>query len=88
MTTLLKEQNLRMLKEVGVTVTPAFGELVGLDIDTGPFDNSDIHEEGVRHTCKGYYVHRSLPTRGPRDTSSTRSLVRPSSNLRIAHPPS
>jgi hypothetical protein len=50
----LKEQNLRMLKEVGVTVTPALRELVALDIDVSPFDNSKTHKEGVSRTYKGY----------------------------------
>lgn len=53
-TTPLKEQNLRMLKEVGVTVTPALRELVALDIDVSPFDNSKTHKEGVSRTYKGY----------------------------------
>jgi len=53
-TTSLKEENLRMLKEVGVTATPALRELVALDIDVSPFDNSKTHKEGVSRTYKGY----------------------------------
>jgi len=53
-TTPLKEQNLCMLKEVGVTVTPCLRELVALDIDVSPFDNSKTHKEGVSRTYKGY----------------------------------
>jgi len=60
LTTLLKEQNLRMLKEVGVTVTPALRELVALDIDVSPFDNSKTHKEGLSRTYKGYEGHAPI----------------------------
>lgn len=53
-TSLLKEQNLRMLKEAGARVTPTLRELVALDIDVSPFDNSKTHKEGVSRTYKGY----------------------------------
>jgi len=54
LTTLLKEKNLIMLKEVGVTLTPTLRELVGLDIDVSPLDNSKTNKEDVSRTYKGF----------------------------------
>lgn len=54
LTTLLKEKNLSMLKEAGVTLTPTLRELVGLDIDVSPFDNSKTNKEDVSRTYKGF----------------------------------
>lgn len=48
------EENVKMLKEAKVSLTPCFGELIPLDIDVSPFDNSETKKEGVSYTYKGF----------------------------------
>jgi len=50
----LKEENLRMLRDVGMSLAPTLREMVALDIDVSPFDNSKTHKEEVSRTYKGY----------------------------------
>ncbi len=53
-TTVLKEENLRMLRDVGVTLTPTLRKMVALDIDVSPFDNSKTQKEEVSRTYQGF----------------------------------
>jgi len=48
--TLLREEALAVLQQVNVKLTPTRHDLVPLDADVSPFDNSDSHKEGVAMT--------------------------------------
>ena len=50
----LKEESMAILKRKKVVLTPALRDLVPLDIDVTPFDNSKSHKEGVSRTYKGF----------------------------------
>ena len=47
---ILREESARLAPKV----TPCQGELVALDIDVSPWDNSGSHKEGVEFTYKGF----------------------------------
>lgn len=49
---ILKEA-VKLLKKCQVTVTPCLRDLVSLDIDVVPYDNSETQKEGVSRTYKG-----------------------------------
>ncbi len=51
---LLKEESLGLLKERQAVLSPTLGDLVPLDIDVSPFDNSKSHKEEVSRTYKGF----------------------------------
>jgi len=51
---MLKEESVAILKRKKVVLTPALRDLVPLDIDVTPFDNSKSHKEGVSRTYKGF----------------------------------
>lgn len=51
---LLKEESLALLKARQVVLSPTLGDLVPLDIDVSPFDNSKSHKEEVSRTYKGF----------------------------------
>jgi len=51
---MLKEESLAILKSKKVVLTPTLRDLVPLDIDVSPFDNSKSHKEGVSRTYKGF----------------------------------
>jgi len=51
---MLKEESMSLLKSKKVVLTPGLGDLVPLDIDVTPFDNSKSHKEGVSRTYKGF----------------------------------
>ncbi len=50
--TILREESASMLKNVDVTLTPAIRDLIPLDGDVSPFDNSGTKKEGVGVTYK------------------------------------
>ncbi len=50
----LKEESLATLKSQKVVLTPVLRDLVPLDIDVSPFDNSKSHKEDVSRTYKGF----------------------------------
>jgi hypothetical protein len=50
----LKEESMSILKSKKVILTPVLRDLVPLDIDVTPFDNSKSHKEGVSRTYKGF----------------------------------
>lgn len=51
---MLKEESLAILKRNNVLLTPVLRDLVPLDIDVSPFDNSKSHKEEVSRTYKGF----------------------------------
>lgn len=51
---IILEESARMLKSAGAEITPSIRELVPLDIDVSPFDNSNTKKEGVSRTYKGH----------------------------------
>jgi hypothetical protein len=50
----LKEESLAILKSKKIVLTPVLRDLVPLDIDVSPFDNSKSHKEDVSRTYKGF----------------------------------
>jgi len=46
------QETIRLLKDLAVTPSPVLRDLVPLDVDVCPFDNSDTHKEGVSLTYK------------------------------------
>lgn len=50
----LKEESLAILKSHKAVLTPVLRDLVPLDIDVTPFDNSNSHKEEVSRTYKGF----------------------------------
>lgn len=50
----LKEESLAILKNQKAVLTPVVRDLVPLDIDVTPFDNSKSHKEEVSRTYKGF----------------------------------
>ena len=48
----LCDSSIEMLKSVNVKLTPAIRNLIPLDTDVSPFDNSGSHKEGVERTYK------------------------------------
>ncbi len=51
---IILEESAKMIKAVGATITPCYENLVALDIDVSPFDNSKTKKEGVSRTYKGF----------------------------------
>lgn len=51
---LLKEESLALLKDRQAVLSPVLRELLPLDIDVSPFDNSKSHKEEVSRTYKGF----------------------------------
>lgn len=50
----LKEESLAILKRQKAVLSPVLRNLVPLDIDVTPFDNSKSHKENVSRTYKGF----------------------------------
>jgi len=50
----LKEESMAFLKRQKAVLTPVLGDLVPLDIDVSPFDNSKSYKEEVSRTYKGF----------------------------------
>lgn len=50
----LKEESLAILKSQKAVLSPVLRDLVPLDIDVTPFDNSKSHKEEVSRTYKGF----------------------------------
>ena len=50
----LKEESLALLKDKQAVLSPTLGDLLPLDIDVSPFDNSKSHKEEVSRTYKGF----------------------------------
>jgi hypothetical protein len=50
---IILEENVNLLKEIGVNYTPCYKSYIPLDIDVSPFDNSKTKKEGVSRTYKG-----------------------------------
>ncbi len=50
----LKEESMSILKSNKIVLTPVLRDLVPLDIDVSPFDNSKSHKEEVSRTYKGF----------------------------------
>lgn len=48
------EESAGMLKTLDAVITPCIRDLVPLDIDVTPFDNSNTKKEGVKRTYKGH----------------------------------
>jgi hypothetical protein len=51
---IIMEESARMLKIAGAAITPSIRDLIPLDIDVSPFDNSHTKKEGVSRTYKGH----------------------------------
>ena len=51
---IIMEESARILKIAGAEITPCIRDLVPLDIDVSPFDNSHTKKEGVSRTYKGH----------------------------------
>ncbi len=51
---ILKEESLAILKSQKAVLTPVLRDLVPLDVDVTPFDNSKSHKENVSRTYKGF----------------------------------
>ena len=49
---IIREESASLLKRMKVTLTPALRDLIPLDVDVSPFDNSDSKKEGVELTYK------------------------------------
>jgi hypothetical protein len=52
--TIIKEESLAGLKQAGASFSPTLRDLIPLDIDVSPFDNSKSHKEAVSRTYKGF----------------------------------
>lgn len=52
--TIILEESAHLLKKIGVMLTPCHKDMIPLDIDVSPFDNSKTHKEGVSRTYKGF----------------------------------
>jgi hypothetical protein len=52
--TIILEESAHLLRKTGVMLTPCHKDMIPLDIDVSPFDNSKTHKEGVSRTYKGY----------------------------------
>lgn len=50
----LKEESLALLKNKQAVLSPTLRDLLPLDIDVSPFDNSKSHKEEVSRTYKGF----------------------------------
>jgi len=50
----LKEESLALLKDRQAVLSPTLRDLLPLDIDVSPFDNSKSHKEDVSRTYKGF----------------------------------
>lgn len=48
------EESARLLRTAGARLTPCHGNLVALDVDVSPFDNSHTKKQGVSYTYKGF----------------------------------
>lgn len=51
---IIKEENINMLKTIDPDYTSCYEDYVPLDCDESPFDNSDTKKEGVSRTYKGF----------------------------------
>ena len=51
---LITEESCKLLRTVGVEISPCFNEHVPLDVDVSPFDNSKTKKEGVGWTYKKF----------------------------------
>jgi len=51
---IILEENIKMLKEAKVDLTPCIKEWIPLGIDVSPFDNSNTKKEGISYTYKGF----------------------------------
>ena len=51
---LITEESCKLLRTIGVELTPCFGEYLPLDVDVSPFDNSKTKKEGVSFTYKKF----------------------------------
>ncbi len=52
--TIVAEESMHLLKQVHPVLTPCYKNLVPLDIDVSPFDNSKTKKENVSRTYKGF----------------------------------
>jgi len=50
---ILLEESAKMVRDLAPAITPCYGNLVAIDIDVSPFDNSKTNKEGVSWTYKG-----------------------------------
>ena len=51
---IILEESAKLLSTTKVAITPSIRELVALDMDVSPFDNSNTKKEGVSRTYKGF----------------------------------
>lgn len=51
---ILLEQSAKVVRRFAPAITPSEGDLVAIDIDVSPFDNSETKKEGVSWTYKNY----------------------------------
>ena len=51
---ILREESAGAVSQLASTITPCHGDLVPVDIDVSPFDNSNTKKEGVSWTYKHY----------------------------------
>ena len=49
---IVEQETIRLLKDLNLTPSPAIRDLVPVDVDVCPFDNSGTHKEGVSPTYK------------------------------------
>ena len=51
---ILLEESAKLVRRFAPVITPSEGELVPIDIDVSPFDNSDTNKEGIEWTYKKF----------------------------------
>lgn len=57
---IIEEENLKLLKKLKIDISPSIRELIPLDIDVSPFDNSKTKKEGVNRTYKGFWGYSPI----------------------------
>ena len=86
---IVEQETIRLLKDLNLSPSPAIRDLVPVDVDVCPFDNSGTHKEGVSPTYKqveGYAPIFAYLSRKGVDSSSNPiyAMKTQSSNLSIA----
>jgi hypothetical protein len=51
---IIMDESIRLLRTIGVVVTPCYEDYAALDVDVSPFDNSNTKKEGVSWTYKKF----------------------------------
>lgn len=57
---IIDSEMINLLRIIQPVLTPCLGDLLPLDIDVSPFDNSKTTKEGVSRTYKGFYGYAPI----------------------------